>query len=100
MRVAAAALTVVFACQGFEIVPVIAGQVRTSARAVPFATVGSLALSVALYVLLVLACVSALPELASSQAPLVDTARALAGPGLAGLLFLGTSISRSGSPSA
>ena len=35
-----AALTVVFACQGFEIVPVIAGQVRASARAVPLATVG------------------------------------------------------------
>ena len=91
-----AALTVVFACQGFEIVPVIAGQVRTSARAVPLATVGSLVLSVLLYVLLVLACVSALPELASSPAPLVDTARALAGPGLAGLLFLGTSVSALG----
>ena len=38
-----AALIVVFACQGFEIVPVIAGQVRSSSRAVPFATVGSLA---------------------------------------------------------
>src|SRR3990172_7312619 len=33
-----AALSVVFACQGFEIVPVIAGQVRASSRAVPLAT--------------------------------------------------------------
>ena len=57
-----AALTVVFACQGFEIVPVIAGQVRASARAVPLATVGSLALAVALYVLLVLACVTRAPR--------------------------------------
>jgi amino acid transporter len=91
-----AALTVVFACQGFEIVPVIAGQVRASARAVPLATVGSLALSVVLYVLLVLACVSALPELASSQAPLADTAGVLGGPGLASLVAAGTSISALG----
>jgi basic amino acid/polyamine antiporter, APA family len=91
-----AALTVVFACQGFEIVPVIAGQVRASARAVPLATVGSLALAVALYVLLVLACVSALPGLASSQAPLAETAGALAGPGLASLVAAGTSVSALG----
>ena len=91
-----AALTVVFACQGFEIVPVIAGQVRASARAVPLATIGSLALAVALYVLLVLACVSALPGLASSQAPLADTAGALAGPGLASLVAAGTSVSALG----
>jgi basic amino acid/polyamine antiporter, APA family len=91
-----AALTVVFACQGFEIVPVIAGQVRASARAVPLATVGSLALAVTLYVLLVLACVSALPALASSQAPLADTAGVIAGPGLASLVAAGTSVSALG----
>ena len=91
-----AALTVVFACQGFEIVPVIAGQVRGSARAVPLATVGALALAVLLYLALVLACVTALPDLASSQAPLADTARALAGPGLARLVAAGTSVSALG----
>ena len=91
-----AALTVVFACQGFEIVPVIAGQVRGSARAVPLATVGALALAVLLYLALVLACVTALPNLASSQAPLADTARALAGPGLARLVAAGTSVSALG----
>ena len=46
-----AGLTAMFACQGFEVVPVIAGQVRSSARAVPRATVGSLILSVTLYVI-------------------------------------------------
>ena len=91
-----AALVVVFACQGFEIVPVIAGQVRSSARAVPLATFGSLALAVALYVLLVLACVSALPDLARSQAPLADAAGALAGPRLARLVAAGTSVSALG----
>ncbi|MFP2933463.1 hypothetical protein ACLESO_51615, partial [Pyxidicoccus sp. 3LG] len=48
-----AGLTVMFAYQGFEIVPVIAGQVRSSSRSVPMATVGSLLAAVLLYVGLV-----------------------------------------------
>jgi amino acid transporter len=91
-----AALTVVFACQGFEIVPVIAGQVRASSRAVPIATVGSLVLAILLYAALVLACVSALPALASSPAPLAETAAVLAGPGLQRLVAAGTSVSALG----
>jgi amino acid transporter len=91
-----AALTVVFACQGFEIVPVIAGQVRASSRAVPVATVGSLVLAIVLYAALVLACVTALPSLASSAAPLAETAGALAGPALQRLVAAGTSISALG----
>ena len=90
------ALTVVFACQGFEIVPVIAGQVRASSRAVPFATVGSLVLAVALYLVLVLACVMALPALASSAAPLAETAGVLGGGGLGRLVAAGTSVSALG----
>jgi amino acid transporter len=91
-----AALTVVFACQGFEIVPVIAGQVRASSRAVPIATVGSLVLAIGLYLALVLACVTALPALASSTAPLADTAGVLGGAGLARLVAAGTSVSALG----
>jgi basic amino acid/polyamine antiporter, APA family len=91
-----AALTAVFACQGFEIVPVIAGQVRASARAVPFATVGSLVLAILLYLALVLACVTALPALASSAAPLAESAGVLGGPGLARLVAAGTSVSALG----
>jgi len=91
-----AALTVVFACQGFEIVPVIAGQVRSSSHAVPFATVGSLVLAVGLYTALVLACVTALPALASSAAPLAETAGVVWGTGLAWLVAVGTSVSALG----
>ena len=88
-----AGLTAMFACQGFEIVPVIAGQVRSSERAVPLATVGSLVLSVALYVGLAWACVVALPALASSSAPLADAAGVLGGVGLARIVAAGTSLS-------
>lgn len=91
-----AALTVVFACQGFEIVPVIAGQVRASSRAVPIATVGSLVLAMGLYLALVLACVTALPALASSPAPLADTAGVLGGASFARLVAAGTSVSALG----
>ena len=64
---ARAILTALFACQGFEIVPVIAGQVRASQRAVPFATVGSLLLACLLYVGLMWTCVATLPLLAASR---------------------------------
>jgi amino acid transporter len=88
-----AGLTAMFALQGFEIVPVIAGQVRSSARAIPVATVGSLVLATLLYVGLAWACVVAVPDLASSAAPLVDAAGVLGGTVLAGLVDVGTSVS-------
>ncbi|MFN8093484.1 MAG: APC family permease [Vicinamibacteria bacterium] len=91
-----AALVVVFACQGFEIVPVIAGQVRASARAVPLATTGSLAIAILLYAALVLACVSALPGLASASAPLAEAAAVLSGDGLRRVVAAGTSVSALG----
>lgn len=92
----AAGLTVMFALQGFEIVPVVAGQTRSSSRAVPLATVGSLLLAILLYAALALACVSALPALASSAAPLADTASVLGGHRLERLVAAGTSVSALG----
>jgi APA family basic amino acid/polyamine antiporter len=91
-----AGLTAVFTFQGFEIVPVIAGQVRSPSRAVPRATVGSLILSAALYVALVWACVVALPHLSASGAPLVDAAAVLGGPEIATLVYAGTGLSAFG----
>ncbi|HSB61608.1 MAG TPA: amino acid permease, partial [Vicinamibacteria bacterium] len=91
-----AGLTVIFTYQGFEIVPVIAGQVRSSARSVPFATVGSLCLAILLYLGLVWACVSALPGLAQEAAPLAAAARVHGGEALARLVAWGTSLSALG----
>ena len=92
----AAGLAVMFSFQGFEVVPVIAGQVRSSFRAIPMATVGSLGLAIVLYCALALACVLALPALASSSAPLADAAGVLGGSGLARLVAAGTSVSALG----
>ncbi|RKG66319.1 APC family permease [Corallococcus sp. CA054B] len=91
-----AGLTVMFAYQGFEIVPVIAGQVRASERTVPMATVGSLLLAMLLYVGLVWACVAALPDLARASAPLAQAAGVWGGTGLERLVGAGTSVSALG----
>lgn len=81
---ARAALIAVFPLQGFEIVPVPAGEVRGGARTVFAATLGALALSAALYVLLQLGCVMAVPRLGESPAPIVAAgAVATAGRGTA-----------------
>ncbi|HEY2942382.1 MAG TPA: APC family permease [Vicinamibacteria bacterium] len=92
----AAGLVAMFALQGFEIVPVIAGHVRSPARAIPLATVGSLALAAALYVILQAACVRALPGLAASRAPLADAAAVLGGPLLSRAVATGTTVSALG----
>jgi basic amino acid/polyamine antiporter, APA family len=92
----AAALTAVFAYQGFEIVPVIAGQARSPERSVPWATMGSLLFSAVLYVVLQAACVYTLPNLSASGAPLAEAAGVLGGPVLSGMLAAGTSVSALG----
>jgi amino acid transporter len=92
----AAALIATFAYQGFEIVPVLAGQARRPAVSVPLATVGSLAIAAVLYVVLQAACASALPHLAASRAPLVEAAAVHGGPWLAAFVGAGTSLSALG----
>ena len=91
-----AALLATFTYQGFEIVPVIAGQVRSSERTIPWAIGGALGSSALLYVALQAACVAALPALGSSGAPLADTAAVFGGPLLARVVALGTSVSALG----
>jgi amino acid transporter len=70
--------------------------VRSAARAIPIATVGSLVLCAGLYALLHLACVDALPALARETTPLVAAARALGGAKLASLVSGGTNVSAIG----
>ena len=53
--------------QGFEIVPVPGSHVRSPARAIPIATIGSLVLCAGLYALLHWACVRAVPNLARAS---------------------------------
>lgn len=93
---ARAALVVVFALQGFEVVPVLARDTRAASRVIPIATVGCLVLVAGLYVLIHWACLVVVPELAASDHPLVDAAGALGGGAAEQLLFLGTNVSALG----
>ena len=60
-----AVLVLVFPMQGFEIVPVPGSHVRSPARAIPIATIGSLVLCAGLYAVLHWACVSSVVGLGS-----------------------------------
>ncbi len=92
-----AALLATFAFQGFEIVPVVAGQARSVGRAVPLATVASLGAATLLYLVLQTVCTRALGgALGASEAPLADAAGAVGGAGMRALLTWGTSLSALG----
>lgn len=93
---ARAALVAVFPMQGFEIVPVPAGEARGSRLSVLLATLASLAFAAALYVLLQLACAVTLPGLASSSSPIVEAgSRATRGAG-SGWFAAGANVSAVG----
>lgn len=91
-----AALIVVFALQGFEVVPAMAGSARRSGVAVPICTIGSLVLVAVLYTLIHATCAGAVPSLGNSATPLVDAARALGGPGFERVVALGANVSALG----
>ena len=91
-----AVLFIVFAMQGFEIVPVPGSHVRSAQRAIPIATIGSLVLCAGLYMLIHWACVRSVGNLALTEAPLVAAARALGGFKLAALVSMGTNVSAVG----
>jgi amino acid transporter len=91
-----AVLVVIFALQGFEIVPLLAGSVHRSESSVPFATVGSLLFAAVLYAGLHALAARAVPGLAKSGAPLVDAARAYGGTSVASVVALGANVSAVG----
>lgn len=85
-----------FAFQGFETVPVTAGEARDPKRDVPFAVLAALAGSAVLYLLVQVAALSLVPKLADSPRPLADAAAVLMGPWGALLITAGAVISMTG----
>jgi APA family basic amino acid/polyamine antiporter len=69
-----------FAFQGFEVVPVPAGEAKEPGRDAPFAVLVSLAVAAVLYALVQAAALAAVPALAGSERPLADAGLALFGP--------------------
>jgi basic amino acid/polyamine antiporter, APA family len=94
--VLAASLPVLFALQGFEVVPLPAAQVARPSTTIPLATIGSLGFAALLYVMLHAACVQALPDLPAHELPLADAAGVYGGAGFRRLMVITTSISALG----
>jgi len=92
----AACFLAYFAYQGFETVPVPAGEARDPKRDVPFAVLAALGGSAILYILVQIAALSLVPGLAASERPLADAAAVLMGPWGAALVTAGAVISMTG----
>ena len=85
-----------FAFQGFEVVPVPAGEAREPGKDAPFAVLVSLALAAGIYGLVQAAALAAVPGLAGSERPLADAGRALFGPAGESLVAAGALVSMFG----
>lgn len=85
-----------FAFQGFEVVPVPAGEVERPHRSVPLAVLFAMALSTVLYMLVQAAAVGTHPGLAGSERPLAEAAGRLLGPAGAALIVAGAALSMTG----
>lgn len=92
----AACFLAYFAFQGFETVPVPAGEAKDPKRDVPFAVLSALIGSAVLYVLVQIAALSLVPGLAVSERPLADAAAALMGPWGGTFVMAGAVVSMTG----
>jgi amino acid transporter len=85
-----------FACTGFEYVPVPAGETRDPRRSVPLALLGSLFGAMLLYALVQVVFMGTHPNPAVADKPLAEAATAFAGPLAGRLLTVGAVISSFG----
>jgi basic amino acid/polyamine antiporter, APA family len=77
---AACVMLVLFAFAGFELGPVVAGEIRDPRRNLPFGLIAALVIVAVLYILVQIVAIGTLPELASSERPLADAAAVFLGP--------------------
>jgi basic amino acid/polyamine antiporter, APA family len=85
-----------FACTGFEYVPVTAGETENARRNVPLALFFSLLFSVLLYVVVQVVFMGTHPDPGSADKPLAEAASAFAGPWAGGFVAVGSVISSFG----
>jgi amino acid transporter len=91
-----ALLLALFACVGFDVAAVVAGEMRDPRRDLPVSILGGLAISCVLYLLLMIACFGVLPDTAASKLPLTDVASAFVGPIGGTLMAIAAVISTAG----
>lgn len=85
-----------FACTGFEYVPVPAGETKNPQRAVPLALLGSLFGAMLLYSLVQIVVVGTHPDLLHADKPLAEAAAAFGGPWAARFITIGAVVSSFG----
>ena len=95
-QVADAALLLIFAYGGYEVVPVPAGEARDPRRIVPFAMVMTIAIVAVVMTLAQVVTLGTLPALASSKTPLADSAALFLGAWGALLMTSGAALSMTG----
>jgi amino acid transporter len=95
-QTSAAALFLIYAFGGYEVVPVVAGETKDPRRAVPFALITTILVVTAVLALAQVVALSALPGLGSSKTPLADAASVLMGPAGAVLITFGAVMSTMG----
>jgi basic amino acid/polyamine antiporter, APA family len=93
---AQAVLLLGFAMVGWESVVVTAGETRNPQRDLPFALLAGLSSVALLYLLIQIVCIGTLPQLSTSDRPVVDAARTFMGPEGATLVTIGALISMVG----
>jgi amino acid transporter len=86
---AQAVLLLGFAFVGWESVVVTAGETHDPQRDLPFALIAGLSAVAVLYLLIQMVCIGTLPQLSTSERPIVDAARTFFGPAGATLITLG-----------
>jgi basic amino acid/polyamine antiporter, APA family len=86
----------IFACVGFHVGAVVAGEMRDPTRDLPVSILGGFGIACLLYLLLMLACFGVLPDTAASALPLADVAEHLIGPAGATLIALAAIVSCAG----
>ena len=85
-----------FACTGFEYVPVPAGETDNPRRNVPVALLGALLGAMLLYALVEIVFIGTHPDPLHADKPLAEAAAAFAGPWAARLLTVGAAVSSFG----
>jgi len=93
---AEAVLLLGFAFVGWESVVVAAGETLDPQRDLPRALLTGLVLVTAVYLMIQVVCIGTLPQLATSERPLVDAARTFLGPGGNLMITLGAAVSMLG----
>jgi APA family basic amino acid/polyamine antiporter len=94
-----AALFMLFAYAGFENLGVPAGEYKNPRRDLPFALLAGILAIAAIYVLVQLGAMSALPNLSTSDSPIASAAKALIGPIGGAIVTIGALMSMAGTNS-